>query len=118
MPTRVAADRGLDESSLVIEIGSNDGYLLQHYAKSGIPVLGVDPAANIAAVAKERGVPTMAEFFAAELAEELRTTGVRADVIHANNVIAHVPDLHGVIDGIARLLKADGIVDHRDAVRP
>ncbi len=72
-------------------------------------MLGVDPAANIAGVATERGIPTIADFFGAELADELRATGRSADVIHANNVIAHVPDIHGVIEGLSTLLKPEGV---------
>ena len=107
--TRMAAAEALDGSSLVIEIASNDGYLLQHYAAQGIPVLGIDPARNIAAAAIARGVPTLAEFFDPTLAEELRRSGRVADVIHANNVIAHVPDLDGFVAGIATVLKPTGV---------
>jgi SAM-dependent methyltransferase len=107
--TRMLTAGHLDGSSLVIEIASNDGYLLQHYAASGIPVLGIDPARNIAAAAIARGVPTLAEFFDPALAEELVRTGRTADVVHANNVIAHVPDLDGFAAGLARVLKPSGI---------
>jgi len=107
--TRLTASRKLDAESLVVEIASNDGYLLQFYQRAGIPVLGVEPARNIASVAEERGVPTRCDFFGAELAEKLRADGVQADVIHANNVLAHVPDLNGVVRGIARLLKETGV---------
>lgn len=107
---RMSHERGLSENSLVVEIASNDGYLLQWYHKAGIPVLGIEPARNIAQVAeKERGVTTISEFFGSELAMELVRTGRRADVIHANNVLAHVADLNGVVSGIATLLKSDGI---------
>ena len=107
---RIVADRGLGPGSLAMEIGSNDGYLLRHYVERGVQVLGVDPAANIAHVANERGIPTIADFFGLALADDLRASGRRADVIHANNVIAHVPDIHGVIEGVARVLKQTGIV--------
>jgi SAM-dependent methyltransferase len=107
---RIVEARGLGPGSLAIEVGSNDGYLLQHYDARGIEVLGVDPAANIAAEANRRGIPTIADFFGPDLAAEIRSSGRLADVVHANNVIAHVPDLHGVIEGIARVLKDDGVV--------
>jgi SAM-dependent methyltransferase len=106
---RLIAQRGLGPDSLVIELASNDGYLLAHYTKAGVPVLGIDPARNIAEVATARGVPTLAEFFTRDLAEELATTGRTADVVHANNVIAHIPDLNGFVAGIARILKPGGV---------
>jgi SAM-dependent methyltransferase len=106
---RMKNARALTGDSLVLEIASNDGYLLQHYVAAGIPVLGIDPARNIAAVANAHGVPTLAEFFDAALADELARTGRTADVLHANNVIAHVPDLDGFVAGIARVLKRDGV---------
>ena len=106
---RLIAQRKLDATSLVIELASNDGYLLQHYARAGVPVLGIDPARNIAEVATARGVPTLAEFFTRELAVELATSGRTADVVHANNVIAHIPDLNGFVAGIARILKPAGV---------
>ena len=106
---RLIAQRGLGPGSLVVEIASNDGYLLQHYAHAGVPVLGIDPARNIAEVATARGVPTLAEFFTRNLADELATSGRMADVVHANNVIAHIPDLNGFVAGIARILKPGGV---------
>ncbi len=124
--TRLADDRKLGKDSLVLEIASNDGYLLQHYAKRGVTVLGIEPARNVAKVAvEERGIPTITEFFGTELAATLVKDGQRADVIHANNVLAHVPDLNGVVAGIAKVLKDDGVavieapyakelVDHRE----
>jgi SAM-dependent methyltransferase len=99
----------LDKNSLVVEVASNDGYLLKNYQEKGIPVLGVEPARNIAKVAEERGVPTVSEFFGVGLAEQLRGRGAAADVIHANNVVAHVADLHSVVAGMAFLLKEDGV---------
>jgi hypothetical protein len=99
----------LNGDSLVVEVASNDGYLLKNYMKKNIPVLGVEPARNIARVAEERGVPTISEFFDAGLAAQMRERGEAADVIHANNVIAHVADLHSVVTGIALLLKPDGV---------
>lgn len=106
---RLIAQRGLGSDSLVVELASNDGYLLQHYARAGVPVLGIDPARNVAEVATARGVPTLAEFFTRDLADELARSGRVADVVHANNVIAHVPDLNGFVAGIARILKPAGV---------
>lgn len=107
---RLTMTRHLHANSLVAEIASNDGYLLQFYKKAGIPVLGIEPAANVARVAlRERGVRTLSEFFNQELALKLREEGHRADVVHANNVLAHVPDLNGVAEGIRTLLKDEGI---------
>jgi len=106
---RLIVERGLGPDSLVVELASNDGYLLQHYATAGVPVLGIDPARNVAEVATARGVPTLAEFFTLELADELARSGRTADVVHANNVIAHVPDLNGFVAGIARILKPGGV---------
>jgi SAM-dependent methyltransferase len=101
--------RRLDSSSLVVEVASNDGYLLKNYVERGIPVLGIDPAAGPAAAAREAGVPVRQEFFGRSVAEALAAEGKRADVIHANNVLAHVADLRGVVDGIRTLLKDDGV---------
>ncbi|MGA3029992.1 MAG: class I SAM-dependent methyltransferase [Candidatus Limnocylindrales bacterium] len=106
---QMIAGRRLGSDSLVVELASNDGYLLQHYARAGVPVLGIDPARNVAEVATERGVPTLAEFFTRDLADDLARSGRTADVVHANNVIAHVPDLNGFVAGIARILKPAGI---------
>ncbi len=99
----------LDGSSLVIELASNDGYLLQHYQRRNVPVLGIEPAGNVAAVARERGIPTVSKFFGESLAKQLVSQKRRADVIHANNVLAHVPDLPGFVRAIASLLKSDGV---------
>ncbi|MGZ9166208.1 MAG: class I SAM-dependent methyltransferase, partial [Anaerolineales bacterium] len=101
--------RDLNEESLVVELASNDGYLLKNYKENGIRVLGVEPARNIAQVAEDRGIPTVSEFFNETLAARLRDQGYAADVIHANNVVAHVADLHGVVAGIGILLKPDGV---------
>jgi SAM-dependent methyltransferase len=101
--------RGLTGESLVVELASNDGYLLQYYAQRGIPVQGIDPAEGPARAAGEKGVPTLNAFFTAELARELRSAGRRAQVIHANNVLAHVPDLNGFVEGIATLLAENGV---------
>jgi SAM-dependent methyltransferase len=106
---RLTAARGLNGRSLVIEIGSNDGYLLQYFAARGIPVLGIEPAENVAAVANSRGIPTRCAFFGRELAATLRGEGRGADVLLANNVLAHVADLNGVVEGIGHLLNAGGL---------
>ncbi|MCB9122107.1 MAG: methyltransferase, partial [Caldilineaceae bacterium] len=102
---RLIAGRHLGPGSLAVEIASNDGYLLKNYIAAGVPVLGVEPALNIAQAANAAGVRTVAEFFNLELARRLRGEGLSADVIHANNVLAHVADLGGVVGGISELLK-------------
>ena len=106
---RTIEERSLGPDNLAMEVASNDGYLLQYYVRSGVPVLGIDPAENIVAEAEARGVTSMAAFFGTDLAEELRASGRRADVLHANNVLAHVPDLNGFVYGIARVLADDGV---------
>jgi SAM-dependent methyltransferase len=106
---RLIREEGLGPDSLVMEIASNDGYLLQHYREAGVSVLGIDPARNIADVAEARGIRTHCEFFGSKFAGKLWTEGVRPDVIHANNVLAHVPDLNGFVEGIAMLLEGDGL---------
>jgi SAM-dependent methyltransferase len=105
---RLTAERRLGPDSLVLEAASNDGYLLRHYRDAGVPVLGIEPAGNIARVAQARGIPTMPEFFGLDLAGRLRDEGVRADVFHAHNVLAHVPDLNGFVGGIRAVLKDNG----------
>lgn len=100
----------LDEQNLVVELASNDGYLLQFYKQRGIPVLGIDPAENVAKIAeKERGIPTITRFFTKQLAEDIASDRGQADVIHANNVLAHVADLCDFTAGISILLKSSGI---------
>ena len=99
----------LGPQSKVVEVASNDGYLLKNYVEKGIPVLGVEPAQNIAKVAVEKGVRTVCDFFGQDLARKLAAQGDSADVIHANNVVAHVADLHGVVGGMTTLLKPDGV---------
>ena len=107
---RLTPERELSEDSLVVEVASNDGYLLQWYREAGVPVLGIEPAQNIAKVAsEERGVPTISEFFGRDLARNLAEEGRRADIIHANNVLAHVADLNGVVAGFRALLKPTGM---------
>jgi SAM-dependent methyltransferase len=102
--------RGLGPDSLVVELASNDGYLLRNFVDRGVPVLGIDPAPDQAEAAERIGVPTLREFFGVELAERLRSQGRAADVIIANNVMAHVPDLNGFVAGMAVLLADDGVV--------
>lgn len=99
---------GLNNSSLVVELGSNDGYLLQYFVANGIPVLGIEPARNVAKAAEEKGIRTVSEFFGEKLASALKEQGERADVMIANNVLAHVADLGGFVRGIHLLLKEDG----------
>ena len=107
---RFRSQLGLGSTSLVLEVASNDGYLLQYYKEAGIPVLGIEPAQNIAKVAvEERGIPTLAEFFDADLGRRLAAEGKRADVLHANNVLAHVADLPGFVDGIREVLADEGV---------
>jgi SAM-dependent methyltransferase len=107
---RLVKSRGLDAKSLVLEVASNDGYLLQFYGWAGIPVLGIEPAANVAKVAEDRGIPTLVRFFGLDVARELQSRGTAADVIHANNVLAHVADLNGFVAGLALVLKPDGVL--------
>jgi predicted TPR repeat methyltransferase len=107
--TQMIERLNLGSESLAGEIASNDGYLLQHYRERGIAVLGVEPARNIAQSARARGIDTVDEFFSADLARHFRAEGRSADVIHANNVLAHVADLHGVVAGLAAWLKPDGV---------
>ena len=109
LAARLVRERRLDRDSLVIEVASNDGYLLQFYKQAGVPVLGIEPAANVAEVAELKGIPTLVRFFGRELAAELRSSGRRADVIHANNVLAHVADLNGFVAGLALTLKDGGV---------
>ena len=101
---------GLGPDSLVVELASNDGYLLQHLLPLGIPVLGIEPAANVARVAIDKGIRTRVDFFGVELAEALVADGRRADLIIGNNVLAQVPDLTDFVAGMARLLAPDGVI--------
>ncbi len=106
---RLIRTRGLDASSLVMEIASNDGYLLQHYRQAGIRVLGVEPARNVADFAREqRGIETLCAFFGLGLALELSDRGTQASIVHANNVLAHVADLNGFVEGITYVLGDGG----------
>lgn len=106
----IAARLGLNSNSLVVELASNDGYLLQHFLPLGIPVLGIEPAANVAKVAIDKGIPTKVDFFGPRLADELVANGTKADLIAGNNVLAQVPDLNGFVAGMATLLKSEGVI--------
>lgn len=101
-------DFALDSSSFVVEIASNDGYLLQNFVAAGIPSLGIEPAQNIAEVARRKGIKTLARFFTHSLAQELSATGRQADLILANNVFAHAPETNDFVRGLAQLLKPTG----------
>ncbi|MEA2772169.1 MAG: hypothetical protein QOD93_5131 [Acetobacteraceae bacterium] len=101
---------GLGAGSQVVEIGSNDGYLLQYFRARGVPVLGVEPAANVAAAATARGIPTDVSFFGVATARRLKSSGIEPDVIAANNVMAHVPDLNDFVEGFSTLLRPGGVV--------
>lgn len=103
------ADYSLGSESLVVEIASNDGYLLQYFNEKGIPSLGIEPAANIAKVAQGKGINTRVDFFTNALAEQLVAEGKQADLILGNNVFAHVPDVNDFVAGIATLLKTHGV---------
>ena len=100
----------LTPDSLVTEVASNDGYLLQHFEAAGIPVLGVEPAANVAEAARARGIPTEVQFLGAETGCEIAHRRGRADLVAANNVFAHVPDIRGFAAGLRALVKDDGMV--------
>ncbi|MFW6033744.1 MAG: methyltransferase domain-containing protein [bacterium] len=107
---RLVTSRGLDSSSLVVELASNDGYLLRNFLPHGVRVLGVDPAPDQAQAARQAGVPTLQEFFGRDVARRIRHEHGPADVIIANNVMAHVPALNDFVGGIAELLADDGLV--------
>src|ERR1019366_4796830 len=100
----------LGKSNLVVEVASNDGYLLKFFKDLAIPVLGIEPAANVAAIANAAGVPSLARFFGSALASELRAGGKRADLLVGNNVLAHVPDLNDFVQGLATLLAPEGVL--------
>ncbi|MGB4593271.1 MAG: class I SAM-dependent methyltransferase [Coriobacteriia bacterium] len=100
---------GIDSNSMVVEIASNDGYLLQYFAEAGVPVLGVEPADTVAAAAIAKGIPTRIEFFGEELATRLVAEGNRADLVIGNNVLAHVPDLNDFVAGVRVLLAPTGV---------
>jgi hypothetical protein len=100
----------LGPKSQVVELASNDGYLLQYFMLAGIPVLGIEPAANVAAVAVQKGVPTLVKFFNRESAEELAAQGTKADLLLGNNVLAQIPDLNNFVAGMKILLKSNGVI--------
>jgi SAM-dependent methyltransferase len=100
----------LGSDSLVVELASNDGYLLQNFVQRGIPVLGIEPAANVAKAAVDKGVRTLVKFFGRDLAAQLAQQGLQADLVVANNVYAHVPDLCGFTAGMKTLLKPGGVI--------
>ncbi len=101
---------GFNSNHQVIEIASNDGYLLQYFHEKGIPVLGIEPAANTAKVAIEKGIPSISKFFGVQTAQELVELGSQADLLLGNNVLAHVPDLNDFVAGIKIVLKPKGIL--------
>ena len=105
MVTRFA----LHEHSQVVEIASNDGYLLQYFVEKSVPVLGIEPAANVAEVAQQKGIPTLVKFFGQATAHELAAQGLQADLLVGNNILAHVPDLHDFVGGMKTLLKPHGV---------
>jgi SAM-dependent methyltransferase len=108
--SKMTAMLGLGPQSLAVEVASNDGYLLQYFVRSGIPVLGIEPAANVARVAVEKGVSTLVNFFGAQLARELAAEGRCADLVLGNNVLAQVPDLNDFVEGLRILLKPAGVL--------
>ena len=100
----------INQDSLVVEIASNDGYLLKNFNEKGIPILGVEPCANVAKAAKEIGIPSLEKFFGVHTAEEMVADGVRADLLIGNNVLAHVPDLNDFVKGMKILLSPEGVI--------
>lgn len=107
---KMASRFGLNQDSFVVEVASNDGYLLQYFVKQNVPVLGIEPAANVAQVAVEKGVPTLVQFFGTELAKKLAADGRCADLVLGNNVLAQVPDLNDFVEGLKILLKPHGVL--------
>ena len=101
---------GFDEKSQVIEIASNDGYLLQYFKEKKIPILGIEPAVNVGEVAKKKGIPTIFKFFGTETAKELVKLDKKADLLLGNNVLAHVPNLNDFVKGLKILLKPNGVI--------
>ena len=101
---------GFNSQSQVIEIASNDGYLLQYFKEQGVPVLGIEPTANTAAAAKEKGIESVVDFFGVKLAKELEAKGMKADLLLGNNVLAHVPDINDFVSGLSILLKQQGVI--------
>ena len=107
---RMIESYGIGRESQVVEIASNDGYLLQYFAGEKIPVLGIEPAANVAEAAERKGIPTVVAFFGAETARRLKARGTSADLLIGNNVLAHVPDLNDFVQGMKILLRPRGLI--------
>ena len=107
----ITEKNSLGKDNLVIELASNDGYLLQFFKKKEIPVKGIEPAANVAKIAQEKGIETIVEFFGEKLAKKLSSEGTKADLIIGNNVLAHVPNINNFVKGISILLKTNGVVN-------
>jgi SAM-dependent methyltransferase len=101
---------GFDGESQVVELASNDGYLLQYFAERGVPVLGIEPAGNVAEVAIAKGIPTRIEFFGVAAAAALADDGLQADLLLGNNVLAHVPDINDFVAGLKLALAAEGVI--------
>jgi hypothetical protein len=101
---------GLSAASFVVEVASNDGYLLQYFVRRNVPVLGIEPAVNVARVAVDKGMPTLVRFFGAQLAQELAAEGRCADLVLGNNVLAQVPDVNDFVEGLKVLLKPEGVL--------
>jgi SAM-dependent methyltransferase len=101
---------GFGKASQVVEIASNDGYLLQYFRERGVPVLGIEPAINVAAVAQKAGIPTLTKFFGTKTAAALKAEGMQADLLLGNNVLAHVPDLNDFVQGLKMALKPGGVI--------
>jgi len=101
---------GFNDKSRVVEIASNDGYLLQYFKKKGVPILGIEPAANVAEVAVKNGIPSMVKFFGVKTAKELADDAVLADLVLGNNVLAHVPDVNDFVSGMKIILKQQGVI--------
>ncbi len=108
--TRMRSRFGLGKDSFVVEVASNDGYLLQYFVRDGVPVLGIEPAANVAKVAVEKNVPTMVEFFGEKIARKLADEGRCADLVLGNNVLAQVPGLNDFVEGLKIALKPEGVL--------
>jgi SAM-dependent methyltransferase len=108
--TKMISRLGLNEKKFVVEVASNDGYLLQYFVRQNIAVLGIEPAANVAKVAVEKGVPSLVRFFGTQLAKELAAQGQCADLVLGNNVLAQVPDLNDFVEGLKILLKPSGVL--------
>ncbi|NMC79243.1 MAG: class I SAM-dependent methyltransferase [Chloroflexi bacterium] len=101
---------GYSENSLVVEVASNDGYLLQYFIEKNVPVLGIEPAVNVAEYANKNGIPTLVKFFGEALAQQLVAEGTMADLVLGNNVLAHVPEVNDFVEGMKVILKPDGVI--------